>query len=68
MLPIKQYIAERFIGNAYRFKCECLIPIDVIGTVKDYEISHNEIILLVEVNSKIVHIGLNSPSLTIEAI
>lgn len=68
MIPIKQYIAEQFIKNTYHFTCDCLIPLDVIGTVKDYNISNNEIILIVSVNNKIIHIGLNTPSLYIEQV
>ena len=68
MTPIKNYIAEKFLNNTYRFKCDCLIPFDLIGTVKDYLISGNEIVLLVEVNGKIIHIGLNTSALNIEAI
>lgn len=66
MITIKEYIAKQFIGNTYRFKCDCLIPFDIIGNIKDYEIKGNEIILLVESNSKIMHIGINTPSLYIE--
>lgn len=69
MTPIKNYIAKLFLNNKYRFKCDCLIPIDVTGIVKDYEISTNhEIILHVLVDNKIIHIGLNSPSLHIEVL
>lgn len=68
MTPIKTYIAQLFLNNKYRFKCDCLIPIDVVGVVKDFEISHSEIILYVLVDSKIIHIGLNSPSLHIEMV
>lgn len=68
MTPIKQYIAQQFIKNTYHFTCDCLIPLDVIGTVKDYNISNNEIILIVSVNNKIIHIGLNTPSLYIEQV
>lgn len=68
MIPIKQYIAEQFIKNTYHFTCDCLIPLDVIGTVKDYNINNNEIILIVSVNNKIIHIGLNTPSLYIEQV
>lgn len=68
MTPIKTYIAKMFLNNTYRFKCDCLIPIDVVGIVKDFEISHSEIILHVLVDSKIIHIGLNSPSLHIEIV
>lgn len=68
MIPIKEFIAKQFINNRYHFTCDCLIPFDLIGTVKDYQISGNEIILLVEVNGKIIHIGLNTSALNIEAI
>ena len=68
MTPIKHYIADLFKNKTYRFKCDCLVPFDLIGTVKDYEIIGNEIVLLVSVNNKIVHIGLNTSALQIEAI
>lgn len=68
MIPVKQYIAELFINKTFRFKCDCLIPIDVIGTVKDYNINNSEIILFVNVNNKLIHIGLNTPSLHIEQV
>ena len=68
MIPIKKYIAEQFINKTYHFKCDCLIPLDIIGLVKDYNISNSEIILLVSVNNKVIHIGLNTPSLHIEEV
>lgn len=68
MIPIKEFIAKQFINNRYHFTCDCLIPFDLKGTVKDYQISGNEIVLLVEVNGKIIHIGLNTSALNIEAI
>ena len=66
MIQIKEHIAKQFIGRTYRFKCDCIVPFDIIGTVKDYELTGNEIILLVESSGKIVHIGVNTPSLYIE--
>lgn len=68
MIPVKQYIAEQFINKTYHFKCDCLIPLDVVGLVKDYNITSSEIILLVSINNKIIHIGLNTPSLYIKEI
>ena len=68
MLPIKEYIAKQFINNTYHFTCNCVIPIDVIGIVKDYTITNNEIILLVIANDKTIRIGLNAASLQIEPI
>lgn len=66
--PIKKYIGEQFVGKSYHFKCDCIVPLDLTGTVVDYEISNNEIILLVQHNSKIIHVGLNAPSLLIEEV
>ena len=68
MKPIKNYIAEQFLNKTFNFKCDCLIPFDVIGLVKDYEIVGNEIILIVSVNGKIMHIGLNTAMLYIKPI
>ena len=41
---------------------------NLYNEVKDYEISKNEIILLILSNNKIIKIGLNTPSLFIEEI
>ena len=68
MIPIKQYIAEQFINKTYHFVCDCIIPLDVTGVVKDYEIIGHEIVLLVLSNNKIVHIGLNTSSLHIKEL
>jgi hypothetical protein len=68
MTPIKQYIANMFIGKTFHFKCDCLIPIDIVGTVCDTTITQYEVVLLVNSNNKIIHIGLNTPSLTIEEV
>lgn len=68
MIPIKNYIAKQFTNNTYRFKCDCLVPFDIIGEVKDYEIVGNEIVLLVSVNGKVIHIGLNTSALQIEPV
>jgi hypothetical protein len=39
-----------------------------VGTVVDYEISGYEIILSVSTDKKIIHIGLNTSSLTVEKV
>ena len=66
MISIKQYIANMFVGKSFHFKCDCLMPIDVTGNVVDTDISRSEIVLIVNVNNKLIHIGLNTPSLMIE--
>lgn len=71
MQPIKDYIAERFLGNTYHFKCDCLLALDIKGTVLDYSVADHEIILhvsLISEEEKIVKVGLNHPNLTIEEI
>lgn len=68
MIPIKEYIGSLFIGKTLHFKCDCLIPIDVIGTVREYEVVGHDIVLYVETGGRIIHIGLNTPSLQIDII
>lgn len=68
MDPIKKYMAAQFIGKRLHFKCECLIPIDSVGIIKDFEISNNEIIFIVDVSGKLIKIGENHPNLKAEEI
>lgn len=68
MIPIKNYIASQFLNNTYHFKCDCIMPIDIVGVVTDYEIVGHEIILIVSSNEKLIHIGLNTSSLLIKEI
>jgi hypothetical protein len=69
MIPIKRYIANQFIGKTFHFKCDCVIPIDVVGEVKDAETIGSEIVLLVNTGShKLLHIGLNTTSLVVEEV
>lgn len=68
MIPIKQYIAEQFLGNTYRFKCDCLLSLDIEGEVVDWSESGGEIILYVMYNGKSIPISLNHPNLKIERI
>lgn len=68
MTPIKNYIAEQFLNKKYHFVCDCIIPLDAIGVVKDYEITGHEIVLIVLTNDRLIHIGLNTSSLQIKAL
>jgi hypothetical protein len=68
MVPIKKYIATQFIGKKLHFICDCLIPIDSVGIIKDFEISNNEIIFIVDVSGKLIKIGENHPNLKVEEI
>lgn len=64
----KDYIGKSLKGHKLRFKCDCLVPLDVIGTIKDYEIISGEIVFIVDVNKRIIKIGENHPNLYIEEI
>lgn len=68
MIPVHEYIAQLFIGHTFRFKCDCLMALDITGRVVDWEEHSTEIVLLVDVDKKIVKIGLNHPTLTIEKV
>lgn len=68
LVNIKDYVGQQFIGKSFRFKCECLFPLDFVGKVLGYKISSDEIILSVVKESKIISIGLNHPNLQVEPI
>jgi hypothetical protein len=68
MKTIQEYIGSMMFGHTYHFMCDCVMHLDVTGTVVDWSISGQEVILHVDVDQKIVKIGLNHPHLTIEEV
>ena len=68
MIAVKEYIAKQFLNDTYHFKCDCILPFDVVGVVKDYEFAGNEIVLIVQTSSRLMHIGLNTNGLMIEQL
>ena len=69
MTPIKSYIADSLVGNHLHFKCECVMNIDVVGTVKGWSLYQGEIIWDVFTDSgKFIRIGENHPNMNIEEI
>lgn len=69
MLPFREYIAQQFLNKRFRFVCHCLMALDVVGTVLEYELLEAEIIFHVQTDSgKIIRIGSNHPTLQIEEI
>ena len=69
MTPIKSYIADGLVGKRYHFKCDCLLNIDVIGTVKSWETHQGEIIWSIHTDEgKVIRIGENHPNMNIEEI
>ena len=68
METFKNYIAQQLIGKKLHFKCDCLFPLDHTGIIKDFEISNNELVFLVDIEGKIIKIGENHPNLYIAEI
>ena len=68
METLKNFIAKKLVGSKFRFTCDCIVPLDVVGVVKDFEILNNEIIYLIDVGGKIIKIGENHPNLMIEEL
>jgi hypothetical protein len=69
MTPIKDYIAQQFIGKKFHFKCDCLFKMDFIGIPKGYILHGDEILLQIEPEDKpgkIIEIGTNHPHMNIE--
>lgn len=69
MTPIKTHIANSLVGQKVHFKCDCLLNIDLVGVVKDWELHQNEIIWDVMTDSgKLIKIGENHPNMNIEIL
>ena len=68
MIEFKRYMGNLLKGKKFHFKCDCIIKLDVIGKVVDYEISGQELVLKVDTGGKIISIGENHPKLNIEEI
>ena len=63
--PLKDYMGKMMVGKTFRFICNCIVSMDITGTIKDYDIVNNEIVFLVESKGKIIKIGENHPKLKI---
>ena len=68
MTPILDYIGKSFVGKRLHLKCDCIIGIDITGPCISYEISGNEVILIIEANNRYIPVGLNTPKLNIEIL
>ena len=69
MIPIKSHLAESLVGRRVHFQCDCVLNIDIIGVVKDWEMNHNEILWDVLTDSgKLIKIGENHPNMNIEVL
>lgn len=68
MIEFKKHIASKLIGDKLHFKCDCILPLDHVGVIKDYEIVANEIVFIVDINGRLIKIGENHPNLLINML
>lgn len=70
MLPVLDYIGSLFVGKTYHFSCDCIVPLDFTGEVKDYEVKPSgEIVLTILRDSgKVFSMGLRHPGLHLEEV
>ena len=62
----KDYIQSLFIDRRVRFTSDCIVELDITGTVVGVEHSGSELIYLVNTGARIVKIGENTSKLTVE--
>lgn len=62
----KDYIRSQFLGKKVRFTSDCIVKMDVTGTVVGVDHSGSELIYLVNTGTRIVKIGENTSKLTVE--
>lgn len=67
-MQFKEFIAKQMIGKKLHFKCDCLFPIDTVGTIMSYVIENNEIIFKVAVGNKFIDISENHPKLNVAIV
>ena len=68
MILYKDYIKSQLLNKRVRFVSDCIVKIDVTGTVIGVEHSGSELIFLVNTGERIVKIGENTSKLKIEFV
>ena len=62
-------MADSLVGKRLHFRCNCLLNIDVVGTVKGWSLYQGEIIWDVYTKEgKFIRIGENHPNMEIEEV
>lgn len=62
----KDYIKSLFLNKKVRFTSDCIVKIDIIGTVIGVDHVGSELLFLVNTGNKIVKIGENTSKLNVE--
>jgi len=68
MLYYKDYIKSQFMNKKVRFTSDCIVKLDITGTVVGVDHVGSELMFLVNTGSRIVKIGENTSKLMIEFI
>ena len=66
MTTIKDLLANQLLYKQVHCVCNCIVPMDFFGYIKDYEIINNEIVFLIDCKGKIIKIGENHPNMYVE--
>ena len=68
-MEAKEYIFNKcFKNKKFGFNCDCIIRLDMIGVVVDYKIVNDEMVLKIDVDGRLIDLGLNTPGLKIKEI
>lgn len=62
----KDYIKSLFLNKKVRFTSDCIVKIDIIGTIVGVDHVGSELLFLVNTGNKIVKIGENTSKLSVE--
>lgn len=65
-MKFKEYIASQLIGRKLHFQCDCIMDINVVGRIVDFEIISDEILFFIDVDGKLIKIGENHPNMYIK--
>lgn len=68
MILYKDYIKSQLLNKRVRFVSDCIVKIDVTGTVIGVDHVGSELIFLVNTGERIVKIGENTSKLKIEFV
>ena len=68
MILYKDYIKSQLINKRVRFVSDCIVKIDITGTVVGVDHAGSELIFLVNTGERIVKIGENTSKLKIEFV
>lgn len=64
----KDWIRNSLIGKKVHFEADCIVKLDVTGTVIGTEMSGSEIIYKIDTGTRVLRIGENTTKLRLEIL